>query len=146
MPARMLEALIGWGFRKQSDIATASDATDIWRLGKLNAELDTPKLNTENDAPELGKGHEFATQIFKTSWDLSGKLEKYLSSDFGAWAMAFSLGKVVKSGSTPNFIYTCTPANPASDGIELPYFSYVEQIRPGMSSVIDRIAVGCMIS
>ena len=24
-----------------------------------------------------------------------------------AWAMCFGLGKVVKSGTTPNFIYTC---------------------------------------
>ncbi|HXG49289.1 MAG TPA: hypothetical protein VNO52_16820, partial [Methylomirabilota bacterium] len=146
MPARIREALIGWGFRKQTDIATANLAAGIWRLGKLNAELHTPKLNTENDAEELGKGHEFATQVFKTFWDVGGRIEKYLSSDFAAWVMAFSLGNVVKSGLAPNFVYTCTPQNPVTSGIELPYFSYIEQIRPGASDVLDRMAVGCMIS
>jgi len=38
------------------------------RLKKLNAQLANPKLNTENDAEEYGKGHEFATTTFKTSW------------------------------------------------------------------------------
>jgi hypothetical protein len=36
----------------------------MWRLKKLNAQLANPKLNTENDSEEYGKGHEFATQTF----------------------------------------------------------------------------------
>jgi hypothetical protein len=60
--------------------------------------------------------------------------------------MAFGLGKVVKSGTTPNFIYTCTPLIPSSgDATELPYFSFVEQIRPGAGVVLDRMAVGCCV-
>jgi hypothetical protein len=60
--------------------------------------------------------------------------------------MAFGLGKVVKSGTTPNFTYTCTPLFPASgDAAELPYFSFVEQIRPGAGVVVDRMAVGCVV-
>ena len=145
MPANIRELLIGFGKGKQTDIATANLVAAIWQLKKLNAALANPKLNTENDAEELGKGHEFATQVFKTSWDVNGAIEKYLSSDIGAWAMAFGLGKVVKSGTTPNFTYTCTPLNPATDGIEPPYFSFIEQIRPGGSPVIDRMAVGCAV-
>jgi hypothetical protein len=137
--------LIGFGKCKQADIATANTLAGIWRLGKLNTSFGGPKLNTENDAPELGKGHEFATQVFKTSWDVQGQLEKYLSSDLAAWVMAFSLGHVVKSGTTPNWIYTCTPLDPVTDGIELPYFSFIEQIRPGANVVVDRMAVGCAI-
>jgi hypothetical protein len=50
---------------------------------------------------------------------------------------------VVKSGAAPNFVYTCTPLMPANgDVAELPYFSFVEQIRPGASVVLDRMAVG----
>ena len=145
MPANILETLIGWGFKKQTDIATANLVAGVWRLGKLNAELSPPRLNTEDDAEEMGKGHEFATQNFKTFWDTNGRIEKYLSSDFAAWAMAFALGKVVKSGTTPNFTYTCTPLNGVTDGIELPYFSYIEQIRPGASDVLDHMAVGCAV-
>jgi hypothetical protein len=145
MPANIREKLIGFGFAKQAALATANTLAGIWRLGKLNSSFAGPKLNTENDAPELGKGHEFATQVFPTSWDVGGQIEKYLSSDFAAWAMAFSLGHVVKSGSTPNWIYTCTPLDPVTDGIELSNFSYLEQIRPGAGVILDRMAVGCVI-
>ena len=86
------------GKGKRTDIATANLVANIWQLKKLNAGLANPKLNTESDAEEFGKGHEFATQVFKTSWDIAGAFEKYLSSDIAAWAMAFGLGKVVKSG------------------------------------------------
>jgi len=35
------------------------------------------------------------------------------------WATCFGLGKFVKSGSTPNLLYTCTPLIPANcDGTE----------------------------
>jgi hypothetical protein len=143
---RLQEVLIAFGKGKQTDIATAQTASAMWRLRKLNAALANPKLNTENDAAEYGKGHEFATQTFKTSWDVPGTLEKYLSAEMAAWAMAFGLGKVVKSGTTPNFVYTCTPLFPANgDDAELPYFSFCEQMRPGTGVVLDRMAVGCAI-
>jgi hypothetical protein len=52
----------------------------------------------------------------------------------------------VKSGTTPNFTYTCTPLFPsAGDAAELPYFSYCEQIRPGAGVVLDRMAIGCAV-
>src|SRR4051812_21238686 len=124
MPARIQETLIGFGKGKQADIATANLVANVWRMNKLNAALANPKLNTEDDAAEIGKGHEFATQVFKTSWDVTGQIEKYCGSDILAWVMAFGLGKVVKSGGAPNFTYTCTPLNPPTDGIELPYFSF----------------------
>lgn len=143
---RLQEIQICFGKGKQTDIATAQTAANMWQLRKLNAALANPKLNTENDAEEYGKGHEFPTQTFKTSWDVSGTLEKYLSAEIAAWAMAFGLGKVVKSGTTPNFTYTCTPLFPANgDAAELPYFSFVEQIRPGAGVVLDRMAVGCAV-
>lgn len=145
MPANIREILVGWGKCKQSAIGTANAVGGIWRLGKLNASFAGPKLNTENDAPEYGKGHEFAENVFKTSWDVGGQIEKYLSAEFAAWAMAFGLGKVVKSGTTPNWIYTCTPLDPVTDGIELPYFSFLEQMRPTGDAVIDRMAVGCAV-
>ena len=143
---RLQELLIGFGKGKQTDIATANLVANVWQLKKLNAQLANPKLNTENDAEEYGKGHEFPTQTFKTSWDVNGALEKYLGGEIAAWAMAFGLGKVVKSGTTPNFTYTCTPLFPANgDAAELPYFSFIEQIRPGAGVVIDRMAVGCAV-
>jgi len=146
MSVRTQEILIGFGKGKQADIATANLVASVWQLKKLNATLANPRLNTETDAEEFGKGHEYPTKVFKTSWDVSGTIEKYLSAEFAAWVMAFGLGKVVKSGTTPNFTYTCTPLMPANgDAAELPYFSFVEQIRPGAGVVLDRMAVGCAV-
>jgi hypothetical protein len=143
---RLQELQICLGKQKQTDIQTANTAVQMWQLRKLNAQLANPKLNTENDAEEFGKGHEFAVQSFQTSWDVNGTLEKYLSAEVAAWAMAFGLGKVVKSGTAPNFTYTTTPLIPsAGDDAELPYFSFVEQIRPGAGVVLDRMAVGCVV-
>jgi len=143
--ANIRELLIGFGKEKQADIVTANLVGDLWRLGKLNVELASPRFVTENDAPELGKGHEFATALFKSHIE-SGphRLEKYLSSEFAAWLFAFGLGKVVKAGAGP-YTYTCTPLDLPADGLELPYFSYVEQIRPGASDVRDLMLVGCAI-
>jgi hypothetical protein len=142
---RLQEVLIAFGKGKQADIATAQQSAALWRFSKLNGALANPKLTTENDAEEYGKGHEFATANYKTSWDVNGTLEKYLAAEFAAWAVAFALGKVVKAGG-PNFTYTCAPLMPANgDPAELPYFSYVEQIRPGAGVVIDRQAVGCAV-
>src|SRR3990172_6930672 len=109
MPANIREKLIGFGKAKQADIATANTVANIWRLNKLNTTFANPRLNTENDAAELGKGHEFATEVFKTSWDVSGQIEKYLGADFAACAMGFGRGKAVKCGPPPNFTYTCPP-------------------------------------
>lgn len=145
-PARIQETLLAWGFRKQTNISTANTALQMWSMNKLNVELHRAQITTENDAAELGKGHEFPTIDLPVSWDVQGRLEKYLASDFAAWVMAFSLGHVVETGTSPNFIYTITPALPAVDGIELPYFSYVEQIRPGGSAVLDHMVSGCMVS
>jgi hypothetical protein len=143
---RMQEIQICFGKQKHADISTPNTGVQMWQLRKLNAALANPKLNTENDAEEFGKGHEFPTQSFQTSWDVNGTLEKYLGAEIGAWAMAFGLGKVVKSGTAPNFTYTCTPLFPANgDAAELPYFSFVEQIRPGAGVVVDRMAVGCVV-
>ena len=142
---RLQEVLICFGKKKQVDIATAQAAADMWRFTKINAALANPKLATENDAAEYGKGHEFPTATFKTAWDVGVALEKYLSAEVGAWAVCFGLGKVVKSGAGP-YVYTCTPLIPsAGDAAELPYLSYVEQIRPGAGVVVDRLAVGMAV-
>jgi hypothetical protein len=147
-PVKIRELLIGLGFAKQVDIATPLTATSLVRFRKLNADTVNPHLNTENDSAEIGKGNEFATETFNTSWDVGPfTLDKFLGSQVAAILMAFGLGNVVKSGTSPNFTYTCTPIDPttAPAGLELPYMSYVEQLRPGASAVIDRIYSGCAV-
>ncbi len=139
------ELLIGFGKAKQADIATPNVLAGIWRLNKINRTLANARFITENDAEELGKGHEFPAALYKSHIE-SGPhtLEKYLSSEFAAWMWAFGLGKVVKTGAGP-YTYTCTPLSPPTDGDELPYFSYLEQMRPGASDVFDYMLVGCAV-
>jgi len=143
----MQEQQFGLAFRKQTDIATANTAAQIWTLRKTNAQLPIPTLQTESDAAEYGKGHPYPEQVFLTAWRSSGTVEKYLSAEIAAWAMAFGLGKVVKSGTSPNFTYTCTPLNPsAGDPDELPYFTTVAQIRPGTTPAADYAVIGCAVN
>jgi hypothetical protein len=61
--------------------------------------------------------------------------------------MAFSLGNVTLAGSAAPYSYIIVPALGATNptGLELPYFSFVQQIRPGGSAVLDEILVGCAI-
>lgn len=146
MPGLTKEILIGFSKNKQSAIGTANTAAGMWRLNKLNASQGAPKLNTEDDAAEFGSGIQFATTRYKTYWDTQGVIEKYLSAEFAAWVFAFGLGKCVKSGTTPNWIYTCTPLNPVTDGLELPYFSFVEQIRSSSATIVDRMTIGNAIN
>ena len=145
MPANIRETRIGFGYKKQVDLATPNVSGDLWSLTKTNAALSTVTLHTENDAAELGKGHEFATQTFKSHWDVSGSIEKYLSSEIAAWAFVFGLGGRVKSGTAPVITYTCTPQDPVTGGIELPAFSFIEAIRQGANAVLDRMAVGGVV-
>lgn len=145
MPANIRETKIGFGYKKQTDLHTANAAADIWSLTKTNATLANISLVTEDDGAELGKGHEFPTQIFPSHYDVRFPIEKYLSSEIAAWVFAFGLGNRVKSGTSPAFTYTCTPQNPVTAGIELPAFSFIETIRQGANSVLDRMAVGCAV-
>ena len=98
----------------------------------------------EDDRAEIGKGHEFPTQLFKSHYNMpTFEISKYASSEFLAWAMSFSLGNVTVSGSGP-YTYIVVPALGATNptGLELPYFSFVQQIRPGGSAVLDEMLVG----
>ena len=182
----------------------------------------------EDDRAEIGKGHEFPTQLFKSHYNMpTFEISKYASSEFLAWVMAFSLGNVTVAGSAAPYTYTIVPAlgatNPTREfprlcrggsrsltvpgirgsrgrvclpererlassrtefptavqlrararvlgdcdqaplrgqqsksprlcrgmltptGLELPYFSFVQQIRPGGSAVLDEVLVGCAV-
>src|SRR5277367_2568178 len=124
MPTRIqsLTTLIGSG--KQANISTA--ASTYLEFTKLNAEIDTDQYGTENNAPEIGKGNEFITQVFPTAWDITGRIEKYGGAEFMTWAWAYALGHVAYSGG----IYTLTPIDPGVT-LELPYFSVVQQLSEG---------------
>ena len=145
--ANINELMEGWSYGKQADIVTAN-TTAIWRHTNLNTKPWAKVPVNEDDRAEIGKGHEFPTQLFKSHYNMpTYEISKYASSEFLAWVMAFSLGNVTVAGSAAPYTYTIVPALGATNptGIELPYFSFVQQMRPGASAVLDELLVGCAI-
>jgi len=145
--ANINELMEGWGFGKQTAIGTANLVAAIWRHTNLNTKPWAKVPVNEDDRAEIGKGHEFPTQLFKSHYNMPAfEISKYASSEFLAWAMSFGLGNVTVSGSGP-YTYTIVPALGATNptGLELPYFSFVQQIRPGGSAVLDEMLVGCAV-
>ena len=89
---RLQEVQICFGKGKQTDIATAQLAAAMWRFNKLNAALTNPKLSTENDAEEYGKGHEFPTVTYKTAWDSAARWRSICQQKWrhGRWRLAWA--------------------------------------------------------
>jgi hypothetical protein len=140
MASRIQGLILGLGKDKQAAVGTAS--TDYIRFKKLDNDITTPKFVTENDAAEIGKGHEFAETVYPVSNDFSTKVEKYGTSEFTAWAWAFGLGDVTESGSSPS-VYTCIPQD--SNTLDLPLFSVVAQLAEGSGQSIDNLYYDCAI-
>jgi hypothetical protein len=145
-PANVRETKIAFGFKEQADLATANTVSELWSLTKTNPALSVVNPNTENDAADIGKGDEFPTQNFPTSMDTSAAVEKYTSSEFAAWLFCFTTGNAAKTAAgTLGFKYIATPSDPVVDCLDLPAFTYAEQIRPTPNSVVDRAEVGMVI-
>jgi hypothetical protein len=146
--ANLNELLIGLGFAVQASISTAPTTPGYWRLPNLNKKPWSQKVVNDDDRAEIGKGHEFPTQQWKSHYD-NGMyaVERPASSEILAHALGFGLGSVVVTGSAAPYTYTITPINPAtnSTGLELPYFQFVQQIRPGGSAVLDQLFTGCAV-
>jgi len=146
--ANTQETLIGVSFKKQSAIGTGVSSTgDFWRIAKTNAALATVDPTTESDAADIGKGDEFARNVYPLAQNAQVPIEGYLTSQKLAWAMCFGLGKTTKTAPAAGaYLYTCTMSDPVTDSIEPPLFTYAEQIRPGGSSVVDRAILDCAIN
>ncbi len=145
--ANIREARTALAFRRQTDIATLPTAANFWSLSKSNPTLATVEPKTEDDAQDLGKGDEFANNVYPVNQDANVQFEKYATSEVGAYLSVFGLGAFTKtSPDTGAYQYTCTPLDPVADGIELPFTSYLEAIRQGGSAIVDRALVGCIIS
>src|ERR1035438_9698051 len=138
MSARVQQLILGLGKGKQTNISTAG--TTFLRFKKLDTGITTPKPITENDAAEIGKGHEFITATFPSHYDVANRLEKYATAEFVTWAGAYALGNATVVGSGAPYAYTIVPINPATS-LELPYFSLVEQIPDGAGNCVDNLYV-----
>jgi len=130
----------------QTDLVTANADADLWNLLRTNTALLQTNLATETDALDIGKGDEFPLTVFKTSMGTALEYQKYCTSEYMAWLFAFALGSCTKTAAGTGFTYASIPQDPTVACIDLPAFTYVEQIRPGASAVVDRAAVGMVVN
>ena len=144
-PANIRETKIAFGFVPQADLHTANPVAELWSLTKVNAALSIVNPVTESDAADIGKGDEFPTQLFPVNMDTSVAVEKYASSQFLAWLFCFTTGNATKTGTAPGFTYEATPSDPVVACLDLPPFTWAEQIRPQPDSVVDRSVIGMVI-
>jgi hypothetical protein len=145
-PANVQETRIAFGMAPQPDVATANTELEMWSLTKTNPALSVVAPVNETNALDIGKGNEFASQVYPSNVDASVPLEKYVSSEFMAWLFAFTTGQVTKTGSALlGYTYTAIPNDPAVTCINLPCFSWAEQIRAAPDSVIDRMLVAQVV-
>src|SRR5262252_9082783 len=98
-PANVRETKICFGFKPQTDLATANVVGDMWSLTKTNPALAAITPVNETDANDIGKGDEFPTTTFPTSVDAAVPIEKFCSSEFMAWLFCFTTGKATKTGA-----------------------------------------------
>jgi hypothetical protein len=146
-PANIQETKIAFGYKPQADVATPNALLEMWSLTKVNPSLSVINPVNETNALDIGKGNEFPSQVFPSHQDASVAVEKYCSSEFLAWLFCFTTGQATKTpAGTLGFKYDATPNDPAVTCINLPCFTWDEQIRPAPNSVIDRALVGCVVN
>ena len=145
-PANIRETKIAVGFVPQTTLTTPNLLADMWSFTKTNATNMAVTPTTETDAADIGKGDEFPTQVFPVSMDATVAVEKYASSEFLAWVFAFATGNVVKTAAGTGWKYCADPSDPAVACINLPPFTYAEQIRTPPDSIVDQAAVGTVVN
>lgn len=145
-PANIRETKIAFGLKPQADLTTKNPDPELWSVTKTNSALGLIDLTTEDDSDDIGKGDEFPTTNYPTSASTGVPIEKYASSEFAAWTFLFALGKGTKTVTGAGFTYAAVPSDPAVECINVPPFTWVEQIRPQPDSVVDHALVGMVIN
>jgi hypothetical protein len=145
-PSNVRETKIATGIVPQDDLGTQNSTADMWSVTKTNPALGIVAPVNETDAMDIGKGDEFPTKTFPTSVDTSAPIEKYCSSQFMAWLFCFTTGQATKTSAGSGYKYDAVPSDPVVNCINLPVFTYAEQIRTPPDSVIDRAMIGMVIS
>ena len=129
---------LGLGVGKQTNITTLPGSPSWLLIEKTNLDVFTSQHKTETDEDWIGKGNEFATQVFAVNKELGGRIEKFGSAEFVTYGWAYALGGVSFAGG----IYTLTPQDPGTN-LELPYFPVVQQLAEGGGQAIDELLYGC---
>ena len=96
----------------------------------------------EDDAKFLGKGHEFATQQFKSHLTCERNWNGILTSEAFAILTVFAMSKFSKAAAGTGFKYTSLMSDPVADGIDMFTNMFVDTIRQGATDVHDMALIG----
>jgi hypothetical protein len=138
MPANIQELQVAISRTAQTAIDTPS--ADLVRFNTTSDDMADWEPMVEDDADEIGKGHEFAEESFLTSYKVSKKLQCYNSAEAFSIAAAFGLG----SGNAGTY----TPIDPITNvhEIELPWMTVLEGVRKGGTApVLNRAFTGMVV-
>lgn len=131
MPANIQELQCAFSKTAQTAIDVAS--SDLIRFNTTSSDIADVELMVEDDAKEIGKGHEFAENTFVTAWKATKKVQCYLTAEaFGLFG-AFAMG----TGAAGTY----TPVDPVTNPneIELPWMTVLEAIRKsGATPILNR--------
>jgi hypothetical protein len=125
-------------------LQTALAAADMLALSQTNRTIGIPELVNETNEDDLGKGHEWATQVFKSHWNVNQPWDGRLSSQNAALLAVFGLG----SYSTPvpvgtgGFKYTCVPLDNLTEGLEMPSTTFLQTVRQAGDFLLDNALIG----
>ena len=136
------EVYFAFGKNQQADIDTANDEADLLLFGDNTMQPMPVRYNTEDDANESGKDHEFPENDYKVDKGSEHSLEYYASAELAAWIFDKALGKTAVVGASAPYTYTSTPMNRELDGCELKYFSVLQKVQSGL----DQLLRGCSVA
>jgi hypothetical protein len=138
----------GLGITKQTASNVINSSANIYRWRKLNASIPYQVYHTENDATEIGKGTEFAQNVYLTSTEPAAQtIDKYGSVEFTLWGWSFALGPTLATPiSAGNIGYSIIPLDPAYN-LEPNYFTLASIIQSGSPTTysVGLGQVGCAV-
>jgi hypothetical protein len=138
MPANIQE--LQCAFSKTAQTAIDTPSSDLVRFNTTSADIADVQLMVEDDAKEIGKGHEFAENTYPTAWKATKKVQCYLTAESFAIFGAFALG----NGNAGTY----TPVDPTTNvnEIELPWMTVLEGVRKGGTApVLNRALFACVV-
>lgn len=139
--ALLQEVRFAISFKQQPDLTTALGATDMWSLRQTNTDLIQATPINEDDANDLGKGV-YVTETFPSHIESGGPWNGRLTSEAFAQIANFGIGKSTKATAGSGFSYTMNEPVFATDGINLPLATVVEQIRTSTDAITDKLQIG----
>jgi hypothetical protein len=143
LPALTQELALAMGYKKQSALQTPLTAAAIWALSQTNRTIGQPNIVNEVNAADIGKSHEWSTQLFPSHIEVVQPWDARLSSQNAAVLGAYGLGKRTSKGAAgTGFVYVFDPLVNITDGIEMPSTTFVSSVRQGGSALFDLALVG----